>query len=432
MIERYTLPAMGKIWAEENKFAKWLEVETAVCEVLSETGKIPPEAAAAVKERASFDIDRIKEIEKTTQHDVIAFLTNVAEYVGDESRFIHLGMTSSDLLDTALSCLLKESGGLILERVDALKTAVRTRALEHRKTPMVGRTHGIHAEPVTFGLKLAVWYEEICRREECLRRAVDIVSFGKISGAVGTYAHIDSRVEPLVMKKLGLKSAAASTQVLQRDRHAEFMAALALLAATMEKIATEIRNLQRTDILEVEEFFTEGQKGSSAMPHKRNPITCERICGLSRLIRSNLSAALDNVVLWHERDISHSSVERVILPDSAIAADYMLDRLTWVVEKLIVYPENMRKNLEKTGGLVFSQKLLLELTESGMRREEAYKVVQEAAMETWKTGRSFQEIIGGNNKIISQLGEKKLQSIFSMESLLSQTDAVIDRVFPGT
>jgi adenylosuccinate lyase len=432
MIERYTLPEMGRIWSEENKFAKWLEVEIAVCDAQAELGLIPVDAVTKIKNKASFSIERINEIEETTHHDVIAFLTNVAETVGEESRYIHLGMTSSDLLDTALACLLKEAGGLILDKTRKLESVLRTKIREHRGTVMIGRTHGIHAEPITFGFKLAVWLEELRRRREDVEAGLESVSCGKISGAVGTYAHIDPRVEQLVMRKLGLTPAPISTQIVQRDRHAEFLASLAVLASSLEKIATEIRNLQRTDLLEVEECFREGQKGSSAMPHKRNPITCERICGLARIVRADSLAAMENVVLWHERDISHSSVERVILPDSTIAVDYMLSKLTWVIENLIVYPENMKKNMEKTNGLIFSQRLLLALTGAGMLREDAYRLVQQAAMDTWKTEKPFADAVREREEITGKLGEKKLEEVFSLDAMLKEVDAVIDRVLART
>lgn len=428
MIERYTLPEMGRVWSEENKFTTWLKVEILACEALAELGEIPPEAVAVIKEKARFDVKRILEIEETTQHDVIAFLTAVAENVGPESRFIHLGMTSSDLLDTALSCLLKEAGGLILKRVSALKEALREQAEAHRKTVMIGRTHGIHAEPMTFGLKMLLWYDEMSRREKMFRQAVETISYGKISGSVGNYAHLDRRVEEYVVAKLGLRVAPVSTQILQRDRHAEFVSSLAVLAASLEKIATEIRNLQRTDILEAEEFFGRGQKGSSSMPHKRNPIVSERISGLARLVRAHSMVAYENVALWHERDISHSSVERVILPDVTITVDYMLERATWLIKNLIVYPENMMKNLEKTNGLIYSQKLLLELAKAGMTREDAYAAVQDAAMETWRTGKPFKETAGQKKEITSQLDGKTFERCFSLDSFLKEVDAIYDRV----
>lgn len=428
MIERYTLPEMGRIWSEENKFRTWLKVEILACEALAELGQIPTEAVEVIKKNADFNADRIREIEDETHHDVIAFLTNVGEYVGPESRFIHLGMTSSDLLDTSLACLLKEAGERILERVREARDAIKEQAIAHKDTVMIGRTHGIHAEPTTFGLKMLMWYDELGRREATLRHAVETISYGKISGAVGTYAHLDLRVELYVLEKLGLNVAPVSTQIVQRDRHAEFVSALALLASSLDKMATEIRNLQRTDILEVEEQFRKGQKGSSAMPHKRNPITSERISGMARLVRSNASVALENVVLWHERDITHSSAERVILPDATITIDYMLHKFTWLAKNLVVYPDNMMKNLEKTNGLIYSQKLLLELTRAEVSREDAYKWVQEAAMDTWKNGKPFEQSVRERGAITSRLDEKALSSIFSLKGFTKEIDAVFERV----
>lgn len=428
MIERYTLPEMGRIWSEENKFRTWLKVEILACEALAELGQIPTEAVEVIKKNADFNADRIREIEDETHHDVIAFLTNVGEYVGPESRFIHFGMTSSDLLDTSLACLLKEAGERILERVREARDAIKEQAIAHKDTVMIGRTHGIHAEPTTFGLKMLMWYDELGRREATLRHAVETISYGKISGAVGTYAHLDPRVESYVLEKLGLNVAPVSTQIVQRDRHAEFVSALALLASSLDKMATEIRNLQRTDILEVEEQFRKGQKGSSAMPHKRNPITSERISGMARLVRSNASVALENVVLWHERDITHSSAERVILPDATITIDYMLHKFTWLAKNLVVYPDNMMKNLEKTNGLIYSQKLLLELTRAEVSREDAYKWVQEAAMDTWKNGKPFEQSVRERGAITSCLDEKTLSSIFSLKGFTKEIDAVFERV----
>jgi adenylosuccinate lyase len=428
MIERYTLPEMGRVWSEENKLKTWLKVEILACEALAEIGQIPAEAVEVIKKKAAFDPKRVLEIEETTQHDVIAFLTNVAENVGPESRYIHLGMTSSDLLDTSLSCQLKEAGELILALVARVREALKTRALEHKKTIMIGRTHGIHAEPVTFGLKMLMWYDEIGRRETTLRHALKTVSYGKISGAVGTYAHLDRRVEEYVLGKLGLGVAPVSTQIIQRDRHAEFVSSLAVLASSLDKMATEVRNLQRTDILEVEEYFGKGQKGSSAMPHKRNPIISERICGLARLIRADAMVAYENVALWHERDISHSSVERIILPDTTIGIHYMLTKFEWLIKNLLVYPENMMKNLEKTNGLIYSQKLMLELTKTGITREEAYAAVQEAAMETWRTGEPFENTARKREAITSRLDRATLDKVFSLDTFVKEVDAIFDRV----
>ena len=428
MIERYTLPRMGAIWSEKNRFDKWLEFELLACEALAEIGEIPREAAARIRERGTYDIERIREIEDVTHHDVIAFLTSVGESIGNDSRYVHLGLTSSDLLDTTLACLLREAGELLLLRLDALRAAIRERALEHRRTVMVGRSHGIHAEPTTFGLKLLVWYDELRRRRDTLRRAIDLVSVGKVSGSVGNFAHVPPSVEAYVCDRLGLRPAPVSTQIVQRDRHAEFVTACALLAASLEKFATEIRNLQRTDVLEVEEPFAKGQKGSSSMPHKRNPIVCERICGLARLVRGHSVAAQENVTLWHERDISHSSVERVILPDTTIALDYMMVKFTRVVEGMVVYPEHMRRNMDRVHGLVFSQRLLLALARAGLSREDAYALVQDAAMETWETERPFEESVRAREGITSRLDEAALAAVFSLDAFLGEVDTIFDRV----
>jgi len=363
MIERYTMPEMRQIWSEDNKFRKWLEVEIYACEALAELGQIPPEALAQIKEKADFDVRRIAEIEAVTNHDVIAFVTNVGEYVGEAARYIHLGLTSSDVLDTALSALMKEAGEHLVTRLKQLREALLEKAVEHRHTVMIGRTHGIHAEPITFGLKMLLWVDETERSIRRMEQAVETVSVGKISGAVGTYANVDPRVEAHVCARLGLKPARVSTQVLQRDRHAEYLTTIAVIGSSLDKFATELRSLQRTDILEVEEPFRKGQKGSSAMPHKRNPITGERISGMARLLRGNALAAMENVALWNERDISHSSVERVIVPDSTIILDYMLVKLVDVITNLQVYPENMMRNVERTHGLIFSQRVLLALVE---------------------------------------------------------------------
>ena len=428
MIERYTLPEMGAIWSEKNKFDKWLEFEILACEALAELGEIPKDAIERIRSKASYEIERVLEIEETTNHDVIAFLTNVAEHIGNDSRYVHLGLTSSDLLDTTLACQLKEAGALLLERLAALQEAVKKRALEHKRTVMVGRSHGIHAEPTTFGLKLLVWYDELRRREDALRRGVALVSYGKVSGSVGTFAHASPRVEKYVMAKLGLAPAPVSTQIVQRDRHAEFVSACALLAASLEKMATEIRNLQRTDVLEVEEPFGKGQKGSSSMPHKRNPIICERVAGMARLIRGYAVAAGENVTLWHERDISHSSVERVILPDTTITLHYMLVKFTAVIEGMIVYPDHMRANMDKVHGLVFSQKLLLELARAGLSREDAYSLVQGAAMETWESGKPFEKAVRARKEITSHLDEKTLRGVFTIDNFISEVDTIFKRV----
>ncbi len=427
MIERYTLPEMGAVWQEENKLATWLRVEILACEAQAELGNIPQEALRIIQEKAAFDPARVLEIENTVKHDVIAFLTNVAEYVGPESRFIHLGMTSSDLLDTALASQIRQAGLLLQKKLSRLREAIGRRAQEHKNTPCIGRSHGVHAEVTTFGLKLAMWYDEMRRAEERLQRAIETVSVGKISGAVGTFAHIDPYVEEYVCAKLDLKPAPVSTQIVQRDRHAEFLSTLAVIASSLDKFATEIRNLQRTEILEAEEYFSKGQKGSSAMPHKRNPITCERISGMARLLRANAISALENVALWHERDISHSSVERVIFPDSTITLDYMLEKMTQVVDKLLVYPDNMMRNIELTRGLVFSQRVLLALVESGITREQAYAMVQRNAMNVWKSDTTFRDEIMSDDEIIRAIGEEGVERCFNLEDNLQRVDFIFKR-----
>lgn len=438
MIARYTLPEMGNIWSEANKLAIWLQVEICVCEAQAELGLIPPPALATIKAKARFDAARVLEIEHTVKHDVIAFLTNVAEYVGPDSRYLHLGMTSSDLLDTSLAVQMKQAGRLLLDKLANLQEAIRGQALAHKHTACIGRSHGVHAEPTTFGLKLAVWYDEVGRHLARLQQAVREVAVGKISGAVGTYAHIDPRVETYVCEKLGLQPAAISTQIVQRDHHAAFLNTLALIGASLEKFATEIRSLQRTEILEAEEPFTAGQKGSSAMPHKRNPITCERVSGLARLLRAHATAGLEDIALWHERDISHSSVERVILPDSTILLDYMLAQLTKVIAGLHVYPENMQRNLERTRGLIFSQQVLLALTRKGMTREEAYRLVQEHAMAIWNQpypettlparGQEFQARLLADQVIRRFLNENDLQQCFDMKKNFQHVDMIFARL----
>jgi adenylosuccinate lyase len=428
MIERYTLPEMGGIWSEQNKFQKWLDFEIVVCEALAELGEIPADAVERIRDKAAFTIERINEIEATTDHDVIAFLTNVAEYIGNDSRYVHLGLTSSDLLDTALSMQLNEAGGILLARLDELREVVKKRAIEHKKTLMIGRSHGIHAEPTTFGLKLLMWYDELGRRRGALERAVDLVSHGKVSGSVGNYAHLDPQVEVLVMEKLGLKPAPVSTQVVQRDRHAEFLSAIALAGATIEKMAVEVRGLQRTEVLEVEEFFKKGQKGSSSMPHKRNPILSERMTGMARLLRGYCLTGMENVALWHERDISHSSVERIILPDATITLHYMLVKWTKLMDNLLVYPEKMRENIDLTHGLVFSQKLLLELAQAGLSREDAYALAQDAAMETWAKGKPFEESVRALDGITSRVDEETLRGVFEMDNFIKEVDTIFNRL----
>ena len=419
---------MGRIWEDENKYRIWLEIELLACEQQAALGVIPKEAVPTIRKKASFNVQRILEIEEEVKHDVIAFLTNVGEYVGSESRFIHLGMTSSDVLDTALAVQMKQSAELLLKDLEELKAVLARRAKEHKLTVMVGRTHGIHAEPVTLGLKFALWYAETLRNIDRLRNAAKTISVGQISGAVGTYAYIDPSVERYVCEKLGLQAAPISTQVLQRDRHAEFMSTLAVIGSSLEKFATEIRHLQKTEVLEAEEYFSKGQKGSSAMPHKRNPITCERIAGLSRVLRGNAVAAMENVALWHERDITHSSVERVIVPDSCILLDYMLDQFTKVVDKLIVYPENMRKNIDKTHGLVFSQSVLLALTKKGMKREDAYRIVQSHAMNVWQDGKSFRTVLEADPEVKKFLNAKELEDVFDGTKSVKHVDYVFERL----
>ena len=429
MIPRYTRKIMGDIWTDENKYRTWLRVELLACEALSKIDRIPKKAVANIKKKANFSVERIDAIEKETKHDVIAFLTSVAEYVGPDSRYIHLGLTSSDILDTSNACLLKEAGEIILKDIDGLLKAIKKQALRHKETVMIGRSHGIHAEPITFGLKMAVWYDEMRRNRARFERAIETVSYGKLSGAVGTFANIPPRVEAYVCKKLGLKPAPASTQIVQRDRYAEYFTSLAILASSIEKIAVEIRHLQRTEVLEAEEYFSKGQKGSSAMPHKRNPIGSENLSGLARIIRANAMAALENVPLWHERDISHSSVERVIAPDSTILIDYMLARLTGIIQKLIVYPDRMQSNLNRLKGLIFSQQILLELAEAGVTRENAYKLVQKQAMQVWKSDKDFQALILDDPDISKALGREKIKEIFDVSYHLKYISAIFDRVF---
>ena len=428
MIERYTRPEMGKIWEDEFKYSTWLQIEILACEARASFGEIPNQDVEVIKSKASFDVKRILEIEETTKHDVIAFLTNVAEYVGPESRHIHYGMTSSDILDTTLSYQLKNSGEILLKQLLEFKDALKKRALEHRNTLCVGRSHGIHAEPTTMGLKFALWYEECKRNIERLKNAIDTISVGQISGAVGTFEHLSPKVEEYVCEKMGLKPAPVSTQVIQRDRHAEFVSTLAIIAASLEKISIEIRHLQRTEVLEAEEYFSKGQKGSSAMPHKRNPIVSERVTGLARLIRSNAMAAVENVALWHERDISHSSVERVIIPDSCILMNYMLDLMTKLVSNLIIYPEKMIENLNLTRGLVFSQTILLMLVNKGITREEAYKLVQTCAMDVWQDkSKNLKDELLANNEVSKLLTKEEVEAVFTNEKMLKNVDYIFAR-----
>ncbi|MEO1591867.1 MAG: adenylosuccinate lyase [Cyanobacteria bacterium J06632_22] len=429
MIERYTLPEMGQLWTDEYKFKTWLQVEIAVCEAQAELGRIPADAVEEIKAKANFDVARILEIEAEVRHDVIAFLTNVNEYVGEAGRYIHLGMTSSDVLDTALSLQIVASHQVIMRQLEQLIQAIRYKAQEHRDTVMIGRSHGIHAEPMTFGFKLAGWLAEMLRHRERLTRIQSEIAVGQISGAVGTYANIDPEIEALTCQKLGLNPDTASTQVISRDVHAEFMCSLAGVAASIERFAVEIRNLQRTDVLEVEEFFSKGQKGSSAMPHKRNPIKSERLTGLARIIRTNAMAALENVSLWHERDISHSSVERVIFPDSCILMHFMLVEITGLVKNLLVYPENMKRNMNLYGGVVFSQRVLLTLVDKGMSREDAYKIVQTNAHAAWNTeGGNFKQNLLADPKVQEQLSPEEVEAAFSPDYQLRNLDKVYQRL----
>jgi adenylosuccinate lyase len=427
MISRYTLPEMGRIWSDRNKFDLWLAIEIYACEAQAELGHIPREALEDIKARAGYEIERIEALEEITRHDVLAFLTAVAEKVGEASKYIHLGMTSSDLLDTTLAVQMRQAADLILAKLSRLREAVADLARRHKYTPMIGRTHGIHAEPITFGFKLVLWVKEIERHIERLKNAQEEISVGKISGAVGTFAHVDPRVEAYVCEKLGLKPAPVSSQIIQRDRHAHYLCVLAGIASSLEKFATEIRNLQRTDILEVEEPFVRGQKGSSAMPHKRNPIMCERVAGLARVVRANALAGLENVALWHERDLTHSSVERVIIPDSTILVDYMLGKFIPIIENLRVYPERMRANLDKTGGLIYSQRLLLALVAKGVVREEAYAWVQRQAMRAWEEGRSFRELVAADPDIGRYLTREELDELFDYGYYLRRIDEIFAR-----
>jgi adenylosuccinate lyase len=428
MIDRYTLPEIGRIWSDENRFTIWLKIELLACEVHQQLGLIPESALKQIKEQARFEVARILEIEEEVKHDVIAFLTNVAEYVGEESRYIHYGLTSSDVLDTALAVQMVEAGELIKKSLQALIAVVRRRALETKHMAMIGRSHGVHAEPITLGFKFAIWYDELHRQLLRLEQAIDCIRVGKISGAVGTYEHIDPRVQDYVCEKLGLKSAKISTQILQRDRHAQFMTTLALIGCSLEKFTVEIRHLQRTEVLEAAEYFAKQQKGSSAMPHKRNPIISERISGLSRLLRGNALAAMENVALWHERDISHSSVERVILPDSTITLYYMLEKTVKLVDTLEIYPDKMLENLNLTKGLIFSQAVLLTLTRKGVSRETGYRMVQRNAMRVWSEKIAFKTALVQDNEVRQQLTEKEIEQIFSMENRWEKIDYIFKKV----
>lgn len=429
MIPRYSRPEMTSIWSEDSKFQIWFEIEAHACDAQAELGVIPAAAAAAVWERGSFEIDRINEIERETKHDVIAFLTNLAEHVGDEARFVHQGMTSSDVLDTTLAVQMARASDLLLAGISRLLAALQTRAEEHRYTPTIGRSHGIHAEPTTFGLKLATFYAEFARCHARLVNARAEIATCAISGAVGTFALIDPAVEAHVADKMGLVPEPVSTQVIPRDRHAMFFATLGVIASSVERLATEIRHLQRTELREVEEFFSAGQKGSSAMPHKRNPVLTENLTGIARIVRAAVTPALENVALWHERDISHSSVERVFAPDATIALDFALQRLAGVVEALVIYPESMQANLDQLGGLVHSQQLLLALTQEGVSREDAYSMVQRNAMESWKTGTSYRDLLKADADVVRNLGEDGIDALFNLDQHFRHVDTIFARVF---
>jgi len=431
LIPRYTRAVMGRIWTDEAKYRAWLEVETTASEVLAEDGIVPREAARAIRERGDFDVERIRQIEAEVKHDVIAFTTAVAEKIGPESRWLHYGLTSNDVVDTAQALQIKAASAVLREDIERLLAVLKTRALEFKNTPIVGRTHGMHAEPTTFGLVLLNWYAEMQRNQERFAAAAEQMRVGKLSGAVGAFGHIAPEQEERICAKLGLTAAPVATQVIQRDRHAYYIATLAVLTATLDKIATEVRHLQRTEVREVEEYFSEKQKGSSAMPHKRNPITAEQICGLARVVRANAQAALENVALWHERDISHSSAERVILPDSTILADYLLTKTADLIEKLVVYPERMKKNLESTGGLIFSGQLLLDLAEAGMLREDAYRLVQKHAMNAWQNDLVFRDLIRADKEITSRLKPEQLERTFDLNRQLGNVDAIFTRVLGG-
>src|SRR5438477_7478445 len=429
MIDRYTLPEMGTLWSEETRFQKWLDVEIAVCEVHAEMGTIPRDALEHIKSRAKFSVARINEIEKTTDHDVIAFTTNLAESIGEAARFVHYGLTSSDVVDTANALLLRDACELLLKKIDPLLDVLKRRAMEFEHTPQIGRTHGIHAEPTSFGLTFALWYDEMRRNRERLMKARETVAVGKISGAVGAFAHLDPQVEEKVCVRLGLTAAPVSTQIIQRDNYAEYLCTLAIIASSLDKFALQIRHWQRTEVREAQEKFKVGQKGSSAMPHKRNPILSERICGMARVVRANSIVGLENVALWHERDISHSSAERVVLPDSSIATDYMLHKMAALIDGLVVYPERMLENLKLTRGLIFSGQLLLAVTQSGVARETAYEWVQRNAMKTWDEGGDFQSLVSADKEIRAHMSEEQIARVFSLDTYLRNVDAVCARVF---
>jgi len=429
VIQRYSREIMTKIWSPENRYQKWLDVEIAACEAMVKLGKVPANAVKNIKEKAAINVDRIDEIEKITKHDVIAFVSSLTEKIGEDGRFIHMGLTSSDVLDTALAVQLKEAAEILLEDIDQLLVVLKKRAFEHKNTLMIGRSHGIHAEPITFGLKMALWYQEMQRNRQRLVQAKESVSFGKISGAVGTFSFIDPFVEEYVCSELGLKPAPVSSQIVQRDRHAELFTTLAIIASSLDKFAQEVRLLQRTEVREAEEYFSPGQKGSSAMPHKRNPILSENLSGLARLMRSYAVASLENIALWHERDISHSSVERVIGPDATIALDFMLFRFTNMMDKLVIYPERMIYNLNMTHGVIFSQMVLLALIEKGTTREDAYVIVQNNAMKSWQEGLEFRDLLEKDSTVTKYLHKKELAAIFNVNNFLKNLDFIFNRVF---
>lgn len=429
MIDRYTLPEMGALWSEQSKFQKWLDVEIAVCEVHAEMGTIPRAAVEQIKARAKFSVERINEIEKTTNHDVIAFTTNLAENIGDAARFVHYGLTSSDVVDTANALLLRDASDILLKKIESFLEVLKRRAFEFRKTPQIGRTHGIHAEPTSFGLTFALWYDEMRRNRERLQRARETVAFGKISGAVGAFALLDPQVEEKVCARLGLKPAPVSTQIIQRDRYAEYLTTLGIIASSLDKFALNVRHWQRTEVREAQEKFTVGQKGSSAMPHKRNPIISERICGMARIVRANAIVGLENVALWHERDISHSSAERVVLPDSSIALDYMLHKTIALIDGLVVHRERMLENIQATRGLVFSGQLLLALTQKGVTRETAYEWVQRNAMKVWDENKNFRELLSSDADISGQLSAGEIDGVFNLDTYLRNIDTIFERVF---
>ncbi len=429
MIKRYTRPEMGAIWEDQNRYQKWLDVEIAVCNAWFELGEIPKAALQRIKKNVSFNTERIDEIEKVVKHDILAFLTSVSEFVGKDSQYVHLGLTSYDVVDTALSLLIKESLEKISKGLNELKATLKEQALKHKKTVLVGRTHGVHAEPITFGVKVLVWYDEICRHIERISRATENIGYGRISGSVGTYIHLDPRVEEIALAKLGLRPAKISTQVLQRDRHAEVIAALALVCASLDKFAQEIRHHQKTEALELEEPFTKGQKGSSSMPHKKNPVRTERVSGLARITRSNLQTALENIPLWHERDISHSSAERVIFPDSFIITDFLLAEMTDIIKNWRVYPERMRANINLTRGLIFSQRVMLALAKKNISREDAYKLTQRNSLKAWDEHREFKELLKADTEVTRLLSDEEIEDCFSLDPYLDKIDYIYEKVF---